>query len=72
MIAIYEQEGTVESIIDSFKTLLPLGVLNFPTMDKTRGRFAECVYRPTTGRLIASTPHVNAGCGFVRKEVGSG
>lgn len=46
MIAIYEQEGAVETIIDSFKTLLPSGVLNFPTMDKTRGRFAECVFRP--------------------------
>jgi hypothetical protein len=46
MIAIYEQEGTVESIIDSFKTLLPSGKLNFPTMDKTPGRFAECVFRP--------------------------
>lgn len=45
LIAIYEQEGTPESIIDSFASL-PKGLLNFPTMDKTRGRFAECVFRP--------------------------
>lgn len=45
LIALYEQEGTPESIIDSFANL-PKGALNFPTMDKTRGRFAECVYRP--------------------------
>jgi hypothetical protein len=43
--AIYEQEGTPEQIIESFATLPP-GALNFPMLDRTRGRFAECVYRP--------------------------
>jgi hypothetical protein len=42
--AIYEQEGTPEEIIESFATL-PKGALNFPMLDRTRGRFAECVYR---------------------------
>lgn len=46
MMAIYETEGTVESAIESINRLVPTGVFAFPTLDKTRGRFAECVYRP--------------------------
>lgn len=43
MIAVYEQEGTPEAIIESFATLPP-GTFDFPAMDLKR--FAECVYRP--------------------------
>jgi hypothetical protein len=43
--AIYEQEGTPEEIIESFATL-PKDALSFPMLDRRRGRFRECVYRP--------------------------
>jgi hypothetical protein len=42
-IAIYEQEGTPEEIIESCARLQP-GTLDFPTIDTSR--FAESVYRP--------------------------
>lgn len=42
-IAIYEQEGSPESIIESFKSLPP-GSLPFPTLDPAC--FAEWVYKP--------------------------
>jgi hypothetical protein len=45
MIAIYEQEGSPQDIIESFATL-PKETFHFPMLDKTRGRFAECVFRP--------------------------
>jgi len=45
MIALYEQEGTPEAIIESFASL-PEGTLRFPTMDLQPPRFAESVYRP--------------------------
>jgi|SRR5579872_3513433 len=45
IIAIYEQEGTPESMLESFAAL-PKGALSFPAMDSTPGRFAEWVYRP--------------------------
>jgi hypothetical protein len=43
MLALYEQEGTPESIIESFAAI-PAGTLDFPAMDLSR--FAEWVYRP--------------------------
>lgn len=43
-IAIYEQEGTPESIVESFLTL-PEGTLRFPMLDRSPGRFAEWSYR---------------------------
>jgi len=42
-IALYEQEGTPESIIDSFNTI-PASTFEFPSMDTVH--FAESVYRP--------------------------
>lgn len=42
-IAIYEQEGTPESIIENFGSL-PKEALHFPMLD--RSRFSEWVYRP--------------------------
>jgi hypothetical protein len=45
MIAIYEQEGTPEAILDGF-ALLPDGALHFPMLDRSPFRFAEVVYRP--------------------------
>jgi len=45
IIAIYEQEGTPESMLESFAAL-PEGALSFPAMDSAPGRFAEWVYRP--------------------------
>lgn len=42
-IAMYEQEGTPEDVIESFKTL-PKDALYFPMLD--RSRFTECAYRP--------------------------
>jgi hypothetical protein len=44
MIAIYEQQGTPESIAESF-TSLPESTFAFPSMDVDRARFAESVYR---------------------------
>lgn len=43
LMAVYEQEGTAESIIDSFKFLSP-EIFRFPTLDL--GRFAESSYKP--------------------------
>ena len=43
MIAMYDQEGTSESIIESFRSL-PADALRFPTLDESR--FAEAVYEP--------------------------
>lgn len=48
-IAVYEQEGTAESIIESFNSL-PESTFHFPMLDLDRARFAEWVYRP----LVAS------------------
>jgi hypothetical protein len=45
-IAVYEQEGTPESILESF-ALIPAGTLDFPALDLDHLRFAESVYRPT-------------------------
>lgn len=45
IIAMYEQEGTPESILESFKAI-PAGALSFPALDITPGRFSEWVYRP--------------------------
>jgi hypothetical protein len=45
MIAVYEQEDTAESILESFATL-PESTFAFPTLDGSRSRFAESVYRP--------------------------
>jgi len=45
MIALYEQQGTPEAIIESFASL-PEGTLHFPTLDLAASRFAESVYRP--------------------------
>lgn len=42
-IAVYEQVGTPEDIVQSFATL-PQDALRFPMLDRTR--FAESVYRP--------------------------
>jgi hypothetical protein len=44
-LAVYEQEGTPESILESFATL-PAGTFDFPALDLTPSRFAECVYQP--------------------------
>lgn len=43
-IAVYEQEGSPESIIASFLSL-PEGTLRFPMLDRSPGRFAEWSYR---------------------------
>ena len=43
IIAVYEQEGTPEAMIDSFQQL-PDEILDFPTLDLIN--FAEWVYRP--------------------------
>lgn len=43
MIAVYEQEGSPESIIESLSSL-PRSTFHFPSMDPIR--FAEWVYRP--------------------------
>jgi hypothetical protein len=44
-IALYEEEGAPESIIESFASL-PKETLDFPTLHPAR--FAESVYRPLT------------------------
>jgi len=44
-IAVYEQEGTPESIIESFASL-PESTFAFPVLDLSKSRFAEAVYRP--------------------------
>jgi hypothetical protein len=44
MIAVYEQEGSAESIVDSFLSLPP-ETFRFPMMDRNAGRFAEWSYR---------------------------
>jgi hypothetical protein len=43
-IAVYEQEGTPQSIIESF-CCLPHETFHFPTLDESRFAFAEAVYR---------------------------
>lgn len=43
IIAVYEQEGTLEAILEA-AAALPPGTLQFPMLD--RSRFAECVYLP--------------------------
>lgn len=43
MIAVYEQEGSAESMIESFNSL-PASTFHFPALDLDR--FAESVYRP--------------------------
>jgi len=45
MIAVYEQEGTAESIIESFASIPP-ETFAFPALDIDPSRFAEWVYRP--------------------------
>jgi len=45
IVAVYEQEGSPESIIESFRSL-PESTFNFPMLDIDRDRFAEWVYRP--------------------------
>jgi hypothetical protein len=45
MTAVYEQEGTPQEFLESY-AMLPNGTLNFPMLDKSPGRFAECLYRP--------------------------
>lgn len=45
IIAMYEQEGSAEAIIESFASL-PAGTLDFPALDLAPTRFAESVYRP--------------------------
>ncbi len=48
-IAVYEQEGTPEDMMESFARLAGTGVLSFsPAIDKER--FTECVYRPLTNK----------------------
>jgi hypothetical protein len=44
-IAVYEQEGTPESIIESFASL-PQNTFEFPMLDDDVAHFAEWVYRP--------------------------
>jgi hypothetical protein len=52
VIAVYEQDGTPESIIASF-AMLPPEALRFPTLDvATSGRFAEWVYRPIVATAL--------------------
>ena len=53
LIAIYEQEGTPQDIMDSFADI-PLGTLSFPALDTTPGRFAEWVYRPVCDQVVAN------------------
>jgi hypothetical protein len=45
MVALYEQEGTPEEMIESCKSLQP-SLFHFPTLDLSAGRFAEWAYRP--------------------------
>lgn len=47
-IALYEQEGTPEEMLESFAELVPKGLFRFPMMDQTR--FSEWVYRPLESR----------------------
>jgi len=42
-IAVYEQEGSPESIVESLQSL-PKGTFHFPSIDPSR--FTECTYRP--------------------------
>jgi hypothetical protein len=44
-IALYEVEGTPESIIEA-NASLPKGTLDFPSLDISRPRFFEWVYVP--------------------------
>lgn len=44
-IAVYEQEGMPESLVDSFETL-PASTFDFPMLDLAPNRFAEWVYAP--------------------------
>jgi hypothetical protein len=44
-IAVYEQEGTPQSIIESFASL-PESTFAFPMLDLRQSRFSEAVYRP--------------------------
>ena len=50
LIAIYEQEGTPQDIMDSFADIPP-GTLSFPALDTTPGHFAEWVYRPVSEKV---------------------
>jgi hypothetical protein len=43
-IALYEQEGTPESMIESFATL-PVGTFDFPALDLEDQRFGEWIYQ---------------------------
>ena len=47
IIAVYEQEGSAESIVKSFLSLPP-ETFRFPMMDRAPGRFAEWSYRSLT------------------------
>jgi hypothetical protein len=44
-IAIYEQEGTPEAMLESMASIRP-GTMKFPTLDLDRSRFSESIYRP--------------------------
>lgn len=44
-VAIYEQEGSAESIIADFAHIPP-GTFDFPTLDLEGSRFSESVYKP--------------------------
>lgn len=50
IIAVYEQEGSPEQMIESFNSL-PEDALEFPALDLAPGRFAEWVYRPLTEKI---------------------
>lgn len=44
MVAIYDQIAEPDAFLESY-ALLPPGSLDFPMLDKTRGRFSECSYQ---------------------------
>jgi len=44
-VAVYEQEGSPESIVESFKAI-PASMFDFPALDASRANFSEWVYRP--------------------------
>lgn len=50
LIAIYEQEGSPQEIIDSFNSITP-GLLSFPSLDTSTERFTEWVYQAITEKL---------------------
>ena len=45
IIAMYEQEGSAESIVDSFREI-PAAEFEFPALDISESHFKEWVYRP--------------------------